>query len=170
MNSFLQLLFRILLLNKGPQDFPHSTLFMQLCIAVYFISGLPSIMMRVGFEKAVLAMLLDIAVLMVFVYFCLQAFSKSERYVQSITALMSVGIFFQIVMFPLLSQIGAETKPGETVLSLILVFAIWMFSVFTYIFKESFSIRLPAAIVLMICYGFISQLLSVFLFPEINSQ
>ncbi len=168
MNSFFQLVFKTLLLSKGPQDYPYSTVLMRLCLLAYFVTGLPTLMARLSFEKAVLVMVLDISVMLLFVYACLQAFSKSSRYVQSITTLMAVGVFFQIVMYPLLSRFSIETKPDDSILSLILVFAIWMFAVFSHIFKESFSIRMPAAIILLICYGFISQILSLMLFPDMN--
>jgi len=78
-----------------------------------------------------------------------------------------VGIFFQLIMFPLLSELGAEDKPEASVLGLILVFAIWQFSVFTHIFRESFAVRLPAAIALTICYIFMSQIVSSLFFPEL---
>jgi len=167
MNSFFKPLVGTLLNNKGPQDFPYSIILMRLCLMTYFITGLPGLMVRISFEKAILAMTIDIAFLMLFVYLCLQAFSKSARFVQSLTSLTCVGVFFQLVMFPLLSKISADSKPDESVLGLILVIAIWQFSVFTHIFKESFAVRLPAAIVLTICYIFMSQIVSSLFFPEL---
>lgn len=167
MNSFLKLLLGVLVFNKGPQDFPCSITLMRICLLGYFITGLPSVMTHTGLEKAILAMALDVVLLMLFVYFCLQAFSKSARYIQTITSLAFVGVFFQIVMYPMVAEIGVDVKQGDPTLSLILLVAIWMFSVYVYIFKESFSIRLPAAIGLVICYGFMSQIISSLLFPEL---
>ena len=167
MNSFFKSIIGTLFNNKGPQDLPYSTILMRLCLVVYFFSGLPGVMVRFSFEKAILIMAIDIGVLLLFVYFCLQAFTKSERYTQSVTSLAAVGIFFQLIMYPLLSEIGAETKPDESTLGLILVFAIWQFTVYAHIFRESFTVRLPAAIALTICYVFMSQIISSLFFPEL---
>ena len=167
MNSFLKLLLGVLIFIKGPQDFPYSVTLMRIGLLAYFVTGLPSVMTHTGLDKAILAMALDVVLLMLFVYFCLQAFRQTARYIQTITSLAFVGVFFQIVMYPLVSEIGLDIKQGDPTLSLILVVALWMFSIYTYIFKESFSIRLPAAIGLVICYGFMSQIISSLLFPEL---
>jgi len=155
MNSFVSVLTANLLLNKGPQDFPCSQVLMKLSLAAYFVSGLPGLMITVDFPQAVFAMALDVVVLLVFVYLCLQAFAKSERFVQSVISLASMGTVFQLLVFPLILNFDTSPEVIQQMLGLsilMLLVVSWNLAVFAHLFKESFGVRLPAAIVLTICY------------------
>jgi len=170
MNSFLNILLGNLLLKKGPQDFPCSFVLMRLCLIVYFVTGLPRLLISVDFLQAVLIMALDIIVLFGFVYFCLQAFSKSERFTQSIIGFASVGVVFQLIILPLIHQINADPEVAKTMPMLpilFLLFISWYLAVYAHLFRESFGLRLPAAMGLTICYIIISWFISTVFFPEL---
>ena len=173
MNNFFRILLGNLLLNRGPQDFPYSSVLMRLCLLANFVTGLPVLLSKVGFEYAVLAMALDISVLLLFVYLSLQAFSKPERYVQSITALAGVGVVFQLIAYLLLNnfEVNAEAAPTQEMTGfaiLFLMFFSWYLAVHTHIFKQAFGVRLPVAMVLTVCYFVISQLASGLFLPELQ--
>ncbi len=171
MNSFVKVLLGNLVLNKGPQDFPCSVVLMRLCLLAYFVTGLPGLIINTSFEQAVLAMAMDLIVLLLFVYLCLQAFSKSERFIQSVISLASIGIVFQLIVLPLLYNFDANPEAAEAMLSLsilLLVFVSWNLAVYAHVFRESFGIRLPAAMVLTVSYIVITMLVRKFFFPEMN--
>ena len=170
MKQFFEAILGNLVLNKGPQDIPFSNVLMRLSLLFYFISGLPGLLITASFADAALAMTLDVVVLLLFSYLCLQAFSKSARYVQTITALATVGAVFQLAVLPLLLdfQGGQEATQGMLGLSLLVLMLVsWNLAVFAHIFKESFGIRLPAAMVITICYVFITLLARKIFFPEL---
>ena len=168
MNQFSKILLGNLLLNKGPQDFPHSNVLMRLTLIVYFIVGFPSTMLIADFETAVLDMTIEVIMLMLFVYVCLQAFSKSARFVQTITAMASVSVVFKLAIWPLLNNISSDSTDGKAALSFIILLMLysWLLAAYTHIFRESFGIRLPAAMVLTISYVVISLLVAQIMFPE----
>ncbi|VAW65501.1 hypothetical protein MNBD_GAMMA08-2138 [hydrothermal vent metagenome] len=170
MNSFLNILWGNLLLKKGPQDFPCSFVLMRLCLMVYFVTGLPRLLISVDFFQAVLIMALDIIVLLGFVYFCLRAFSKSERFTQSMTGFASVGVVFQLMVLPLLYVLNSDPEVAKTtpiLPVLFLLFFSWNLTVYAHLFRESFGLRLPVAMILTICYIVISWFISTVFFPEL---
>ncbi len=170
MNHFFTPLLGILLIKKGPQDLPFSISLMKLSLIVYFLTGLPGLMISIEFGQAVLAMALDVVVLLLFVYACLQAFSKSERFVQSVTGLASIGIVFQLIVLPLLYNFNSDPQAAEQMLSisiLLLMFVSWNLAVYAHVFRESFGVRLPAAMLLTICYIVITLMARKIFFPEL---
>ena len=171
MNSFLKPLLGVLLLNKGPQDLPYSSVLMRLCLIVYFVTGIPGLVISIDFQYAVFAMALDVIVLLLFVYVCLQSFAKLERFVQSVIALASIGVVFQIIVLPMLYNFNADPEAAEAMLSLsllLLMFVSWNLAVYAHVFRESFGVRLPVAMILTVCYIVISLLARKIIFPELS--
>jgi len=170
MKLFFKMLFGNLVLNKGPQDLPASAVLMKLSLLAYLLSGLPGLLVSVDFEQAVLAQALDVLVLLLFTYLCLQAFKKLERYTQTIVALASVGAIFQLVVLPILFEFKEVEEASQVMLGmslLLLGLVSWNLTVIAHIFRESFSVRLPAAIALTISYMFITLSARKFFFPEL---
>ena len=159
-----------LLLKKGPQDFPFSPALMKLCLLAYFVTGIPGLMITATFPQAVFAMALDVMVLIAFVYLCLQAFSKTERFVQSVISMASMGAFFQLLVLPLIFNFDADPKIAEEMLGLsimLLIVVSWNLAVYAHLFRESFGVRLPAAMILTVCYIVITLLVRKIFFPEL---
>jgi hypothetical protein len=170
MNMFFKMLFGNFVLNKGPQDLPASRVLMKLSLLVYLLSGLPGLLVSVDFVQAVLAQALDVVVLLLFTYLCLQVFVKPERYTQTIIALASVGAIFQLIVLPILFEFKEVEEASQAMLGmslLLLALVSWNLTVIAHIFRESFSVRLPAAIVLTISYMFITLSARKFFFPEL---
>ena len=168
MNIFFKMLFGNFVLNKGPQDLPASRVLMKLSLLVYLVTGLPGLLMSVDFGQAVLAQSLDVIVLLIFTYLCLQVLVKLERFTQTIIALASVGAVFQLIVLPILFEFKGVEEASQVMLGmslLLLALVSWNLTVIAHIFRESFSVRLPAAIALTICYMFITLSARKFFFP-----
>lgn len=168
MHFFLKALLGNLVLNKGPQDLPYSLVLMKLSLLVYLLTGLPGMSISLSMSQSLLAMLLDVLVMLAFVYVCLKAFNLQARFVQSVTALAAVGAVFQLLPLPLLYQLqgmqeGEQIAPGLSIFLLILVS--WNLAVIAHIFRATFNIRLLAAMALTICYIVISYLAKESIFP-----
>ncbi|HED34477.1 MAG TPA: hypothetical protein ENJ08_09715 [Gammaproteobacteria bacterium] len=176
MNNYFNVLLDNLLLKKGPQDFPCSTVLMRFSLLINFIVGTLAYVGNVGFASSALANAMGIFLLLLFIQLVLQAFSKPERFVQTITALASVGVVMQVVDIVLRTSFQYEPDQVETAeaaemagfLVLFLLLIIWNLIVYTHIFRQAFDVRLPAAVALTLCYIVISQLVIGSFFPGLS--
>ena len=172
MPALFKQIFHICLLTKGPQDLPFSITLFRLLLAVYFVSGILTLLPSVKLDEALMVMLVDMVIMLAFAWGCLQAFKKQPRFVQMVSAMTGVGILFNVLALPLLVQIEqsrtAGQIPGE--LSFLLLFLLsWNLAVYAHIFRESFNIRLLAAFVLTLAYKVIEISLSQILFPQLGA-
>lgn len=177
MKTFLTVLAGNLVLTSGPQDYPYSRLLMRLCLLVYFATGLPGLLMSMELDRSLLAMGVDILVLLGFVYLCLHAFDKLPRFVQTITALASTGAVLQLVALPFVPDaISAEKIQSATpeaqmsIALLMLMIVIWNLAVCTHIFRQSFGIRLPSAMLLTVSYLMINLFVKTLVMPDLMVQ
>ena len=90
---------------------------------------------------------------------------------QSIISLARIGVVFQILVLPVIFNFNTDPKVAQEMLVLsvlLLVFVSWNLAVYAHIFKLSFGVRLPAAMVLTVCYILITMMARQIIFPEIN--
>ena len=66
----------------------------------------------VKLDEALMVMLVDMAIMLVFAWGCLQAFKKQPRFVQMVSAMTGVGILFNVLALPLLVQIEQSRAAG----------------------------------------------------------
>jgi len=172
MTELLKRFLNICLLSQGPQDLPHSSLLLRILMVVYFLTGSFSMLSSTSFEEAVLIMMLDLIVLVLFSWFCLQAFKKQARFVQATTALTGVGSIFQLLSWPLLIQMESVKQSGEVsveVTLLLLIIISWNLAVFAHIFRHAFGIRTLAAFILTLAYVMINVTARYLIFPEVGA-
>ncbi len=172
MTELLKRLFHICLLTKGPQDLPYSVMLLRVFLLTYFATGLVSLTTSFPMEEAVLVMIVDISLLLLFSWLCLQAFKMQARFVQMISAMAGIGTLFNMVSIPLMAQIAVAKQGGQISgeLSFLLLFLIsWNLAVIAHIFRESFDVRLLAAFVLTLAYKVIEISLSQILFPQLGA-
>ncbi|VAW71611.1 hypothetical protein MNBD_GAMMA10-2675 [hydrothermal vent metagenome] len=169
MNNFFKTLLENLLLRKGPEDFICSVRLMYLCLLANFAAGMPVLVNKVGFFHAFLAAAMETAVMLLFVHFILRAFSRTERFIQSITALASVSAVLQLVASLLLAnvQIDQGQVVGNGMPGLSLLFICWYLALYTHLFRRIFSLQLPAAVLLTVCYIAMGHLAAGFFLPEL---
>ena len=169
MTELLKRFLNICLLTQGPQDLPHSSLTLRILLVVYFLTGSFSMLSSTAFEDAVLIMMLDLAVLILFTWFCLQAFKKQARFIQTTTALAGAGSIFQLLAWPLLIQMESVKQSGEAspeVTLLLLIIISWNLAVFAHIFRHAFGIRMLAAFILTLAYVMINVTARYLIFSQ----
>ncbi len=172
MAELLKRFLNICLLTQGPQNLPHSNLLLQILLVVYFITGSLSMLPGTAFEDGVLVMMLDLAVLLLFTWFCLQVFKKQARFIQTTIALAGVGTIFQLLAWPLLVQMESLKQSGETSVEislLLLVIISWNLAVFAHIFRQAFDVRMLAAFVLTLAYLIINVTVRYLIFPQVGA-
>ena len=147
MIQFLQLLRDILWLRRGPQDMPHSmALLVGVCVADVGLQG--ALVQILSLEDGSLPLsLIELAILLGFVYLILMTRGLPNRFVQTATALQSCSIVFTLLVIPallVLSENPKLTTPLTPVQSLFalatLPVAIWKFVVDAHIFRHALSV------------------------------
>jgi hypothetical protein len=170
MPELIKQIFRICLLAAGPQDLPFSHTLLRLSLLLYLLSGLATMLPAAAPDMAILAMLADTAVLLLFGGLCLKGFNMPARFVQMSTALAATGSVFQLLAWPMLVYLDSLPKDTSSVsVSLLLLLVTgWNLAVYTHIFRESFNVRMLSAFVLTLCYAVIAVSVRQFFFPELG--
>lgn len=162
---------KICLLSHGPQDLPHSQRLLQLMLLVYLVSGCISMWPMINVSKGILVMLVDLIVLLSFSLLCLNAFNKTSRFIQTITALTAVGAIFQLLVWPLMLYVNefsqGETVPVEASLLLLIIIS-WNLAVYAHIFRQAFEVRSVSSFALTIAYVVVNMSIRSLLFPDLG--
>lgn len=169
MTAYLKLFLDICLLRKGPQDLPFSQALLFICMLLYLLSGVFSQLSVISLEVSVLSMVVDLVILLLFIGIILRAFTKSARYVQTMTAMTGVGTIFQLLAWPIISMLqsaSADEQPQAALPLLLLIFMSWNLAVYAHIFRESFGVRLLSAFIITLAYAVIMITARQLLFPQ----
>ncbi len=155
MTSLILTFFRMSLFRTRPQDLPMSRdllIFTASAAAACFI--LRNLMVNSEGSGIGIA-LAQIAILGIMLYALLRLFSKSERWVQSATALYGCSTVIVAIAMPFLVSGGIEALESATfnlTKAAILIISIWNLSVIAFILKETLEIRLLLAIVISVVF------------------
>lgn len=159
----------MLLLKTAPQDLPYSTGLLSRIIFVYLISGLIVQNEMVEPSLSIGRMILNIAITMFFSYIVLASLELKARFVQTMSALVGVGIVFNLLAWPLLMQL-AEENQAETITAatsfLVLLLMSWELLVVAHIYRHALNAKMGHAIILSLGLFFISITLAQMIFPE----
>ena len=172
MSALLKIYMEICLLSKGPQDIPYSVYLLRMLLALYFITGVLSMLPSASLGQSLLMMCLDLLILMVFCWVCLQVFKKFSRFNQLLTAILGTGSFFQLLAWPLMIYLEMANARDIIVPELgfmLLVLISWNLAVYAHIFRETFGVRLFAAFLLTLSYAIISITSRQLLFPDLGA-
>ena len=110
MIEFLQLVRDILWLRRGPQDMPHSrALLAGVCVADLALQW--SLVTFLSLDDGSLPLsLIELAILLGFVYLILMTRSLPNRFVQTATALQCCSIVFTLLVIPALFVLSGNPK------------------------------------------------------------
>ena len=153
--------FEICRLNKGPQDIPASKNLLTLCLVVYGLLSVQLTVFSQPIEKAVLAGILEVALIIIFSLALLQISGKIERWVQMVTALAGTGIIISILAIPLYFFIGIGIGEGGMVASggvnilgllFLTVLAFWNICIMGHILRHAIGVNMFSGIILAISY------------------
>jgi hypothetical protein len=136
----------LLRLRRGPQDVPYSPTLLLLALLPYALlgSGLAAFVMPA--QQALLYGLAETALLAVLVYAVLALRRRPARFVQTLTALLLVGVVFNALSLPL----TALARPENGLGLLILLLVGWSFAVSVHILRQALDIPVPASVLVNI--------------------
>lgn len=168
--------FDICRLIKRPQDIPASRNLLTLCLVLYGLLSIQLAALSQPLDKAVLAGVLEVFLIMLFSFALLQISGKSVRWVQTVTALSGTGIIISIIALPLYLFIGIGSdhtvnSSGFQIFGLLFlaVLACWNIAIMGHILRHALDINMFLAIILAITYIWIIFSFTAAIMPmEIN--
>jgi hypothetical protein len=167
--SVAQKLMIMLLLRAAPEDLPYSLRLMNRIIFLYLVSGLVVQSGLVEPSLSIGRMILSLAITLFFTYVVLSSLELKARFVQTMSALVGIGIIFNLLAWPLLKQMGeqASAEPLTGIISLfVLLLMGWELLVTAHIYRHALNVKMGRAIILSLGLFFISITLSQMIFPE----
>jgi hypothetical protein len=158
----------ILLLRAGPQHLPYSLSLFAILTLLYLASGVLVLTTAMSSGQAAANMVLDVAVLFAFSYFCLSLLKYRARFVQMVSALAGIGIVYHLLAWPLFIQIHdmQPQQQGAKIAALLMLLLIsWQVLVFAHVFRHSMQMSMTRALALSFGYLFLSMAAAEIIFP-----
>ena len=118
--------------------------------------------------QAAANMVLDVAVLFAFSYFCLSLLKYRARFVQMVSALSGIGIVYHLLAWPLFIQIHnmQPQQQGAKIAALLMLLLIsWQVLVFAHVFRHAMQMSMMRALALSFGYLFFSMAAAEIIFP-----
>jgi len=159
-----------LLLRRPPQSDPLSLVALAGALSAYLMAALLQARAAAGWKLAFGITTLDVVIMVLFSWFVLQLAGKSERFIQTLTALAGTGAVLGVLAIPLARQM-AELQPGSAKIGAVslgwLVLFAWSLAVQAHIFRHALSARFGAGVLLACLHTAIAiSLLEFFFFGE----
>ena len=152
-------LLAIMLLKAGPQHLPYSIPLLGGLTVLYLASGVLVLAASMRTGQAIANLMLDVAVLFAFSYFCLSVLKLKARFVQMVSALTGIGALYHLLAWPLFVQLH-EMQPeqqGVTIVALLMLLLIsWQVLVFAHIFRHAMQMSMLRGLILSFGYLFLS--------------
>ncbi len=97
--TLFKTLFEIVLLRKGPNDIPHSTVLFVLVAAIWVLAGVATVMVVETYRSSSLFIDLSLAFVGLGTYaIVVNVFGKGDRLLRCVTAILGCSIVFSIVL------------------------------------------------------------------------
>lgn len=162
MSRLLQIFIDICLFRGRPQDLPASRFLLAASIVVSLVIGFfPLLNYLKGFYPALLASLMDTALILLFLRGGLYFLEKEPRFLQTATAIFGTGA---VISVPFLCvELMIYSAPGEFTKAvgnaLLLPLLVWSIAVTGHILRHALDIRFAGGIVVALIYIFLITLL-----------
>ena len=166
--SDLQKLVSLLFLKSAPQDLSYSSRLTVQLLAAYVFSAFIVLQSTLNPDDMLAGIILGLFVQYVFTYLVLQALGRGSRFLQTISAILGVGILFNLLSWPVFSVLSDvsinETLKSSMSLAFLMLIS-WEVLVKAYIFKHALEMKMFSALALSFSLFFISLALSQLFFP-----
>jgi hypothetical protein len=171
MSELLKRFSNICLLSGGPQDLPCSNFLFRVLVLLYLVSSLAGWNSELEIVQALLAAIVDVFIVLVYVYAVLWGFAKPARYLQTASAILAVGVLFQLLELPLIFYLAAQGQnaaPLEVSLLLLALYS-WNLAIYAYILRQALETTTLVSFVLTISYIFIAMTTYQLIFPDLGA-
>jgi hypothetical protein len=163
--ALLSFFFRLARLQQAPQDLPASRLLLVLTLAANVAVGVLGSSRFFGhMGRALMANLVDVAVMAGMVWLLLSVHDKQARIFQTLTALYGLGVLFGLAML-LPHQLAVLTDARQLAGLLMLAVMIWAHVAMGHVLRHALDKRLAAGIALAVGISAASFVVVGNLFP-----
>jgi hypothetical protein len=166
--SDLQKLLSLLFLRSAPQDLSYSSRLLLQLAAAYLFSGIVVLQTTLSPDDMFAGILLGFFVQYAFTYLVLQALGRGPRFLQTFSAILGVGILFNLLSWPVFAVLSdaSVSDASKTSMSLMFLMLIsWEVLVKAHIFRHALEMKMFSALALSFSLFFISIALSQLFFP-----
>ncbi|MBC7162359.1 MAG: hypothetical protein H5U26_09645 [Immundisolibacter sp.] len=140
----------LLRLRRGPQDVPYSPTLLLLALIPYALLGSTLAAFAMPASRALLYGPTEAALLAVLVYVSVAVRRRPARYVQTLTALLLVGVVFNALSLPLTALARPENGLGLLILALVA----WSFAVSVHILRLALDLPVPGSVLVNLGFFF----------------
>jgi len=140
----------LLRLRRGPQDVPYSPTLLLLALIPYALLGSALAAFAMPVSRALLYGPTEAALLGALVYASLAVRRCPARFVQTLTALVLVGVVFNALSLPLTALARPENGLGLLILALVA----WSFAVSVHILRLALDIPVPGSVLVNLGFFF----------------
>jgi hypothetical protein len=164
LKALINAAFDLCLLRRGPQDLPVSIHLLWLTSLLNLLTGV--LMLMDGESEigvAIAQTLFELALMLGALYAALRFNLRTERFIQTATALMLSGFLLGVLILPLVVW-GTHNQSVEAGLLFLAVFS-WGIVVFGHILRHTFEFSLNVGIAAALLYTLFAGSLVSILFP-----
>lgn len=155
----------MLFLKAVPQNLPCMKSLAVSLTLLYWASGVLVLSSTLKPSTLMENMLLSVVILLVFIYGILRILNFQARFVQTFSAIVGVGMLFNLLSWPLLAVIADNSSTIASVSFIFLMLISWEVLVKAHIFKQALGTSMLNALLLSFSLFFITMTLSQLLFP-----
>jgi len=164
-------LMRICLFKASPKVLPDSSNLNIQLLVLYFISGVVLLSSSAAMGVAMIEALLEIILLIGFVYVALAFFNAPHRFNQTLSALFGTGLIFTSLSTPFvyINKVTreAENTAGFEGLFLLILFG-WSVVVMVKILSDAISKSMLFSSLIIFCYLYLSYQVINTIYPSIT--
>ncbi len=153
-NGPIQTLINIALLRAGPQDLPFSTRLMGGALVLTAAINYPVVARYTPQAEPLVQILLLIGYNLVFVTAALRLRDRSQRFVQTATALFGTDVIISLAALPVLFTIGSPTEANALAALSFLVLIGWNIAVVNHILRAALDLRTGLTLGITLVYIF----------------
>ncbi len=167
MGALIEFFVRMALLRNKPQDLPPSPALLVLLSIVSTLFGTLLLgELLGGYEAALGANLMDLALTMLFLFALLQITGHAPRWLQTATAVMGLTVLVGVVSFTVdRLSVALQVRDLQAVVDLALM--IWIHVAVGHVIRHAIGVPLAAGIVLIFGYTLFSQVMIFQVFPPV---
>lgn len=172
MSRVVSTLLGLCLLRGGPQDLPYSPALLILCLLAYGALGVQMARLGLPAVEPLTFSVIDIALLLGFVWFILSFKGLYSRFNQAATALAGTGALMGLIAWVLLSwqtQLLNQHASISLVSLLLLAHLVWHLAIIAGIVRHTLSITLTWAWGVTLVYFFIYMVIIRLVMVAISS-
>jgi hypothetical protein len=170
----LNTIFSIAIFREKAQNLTASNQLMLMCLFAAVAVGFVNRELSTDEGSTLILAIAESVLYSGFVFIILALYRKSERFVQTISAILGTNAIIQLIALPLFASSGQITADvadtSNTILFALLLVGGWSFAVSVFVLKEALEVRIAPAVLATLGCQMGTLIILVMLFPELTAE